>query len=248
MGPVILLILLAVLIGSLSQRVTGMGFAMVSAPFLVLLMDPIAGVVLVNLCGIVSSVLVLSRTHREVDWSRAWRLIVTAIVGTVPGALLAVALPGHALEILIGALVVVSLTTSMILTRYARPVRLGMPALAVSGLTAGAMSSAAGVGGPALSALALLTRWEQRSFAATIQPVFVAVSSSAVIMKLVFDHDAWPGLAWTTWVLIFVALGAGQLLGEWLSRIVPVSGARAGMLILAFLGGFLTIARGLGLM
>jgi uncharacterized membrane protein YfcA len=110
------------------------------------------------------------------------------------------------------------------------------------------MSSAAGVGGPALSALALLTRWEQRSFAATIQPVFVAVSSSAVIMKLVFDHDAWPALAWPTWVLIFVALGSGQLLGEWLSRIVPVSGARAGMLVLAFLGGFLTIARGLGLM
>ena len=248
MGPVIFLILLAVLIGSLSQRVTGMGFAMVSAPFLVLLMDPIAGVVLVNLCGIASSVLVLSRTHREVDWSLAWKLIVTAVVGTVPGALLALALPGHALEILIGALVVVSLTSSLVLTRFTRPVRLGVPAIATAGLAAGAMSSAAGVGGTALSTLALLTRWEQRSFAATIQPVFVAVSSSAVVSKLVFDHDAWPGLAGSTWVLILVALAAGQLLGEWLARIVSVSAARAGMLVLAFLGGFLTIARGLGLM
>jgi hypothetical protein len=49
-------------------------------------------------------------------------------------------------------------------------------------------------------------------------------------------------------VLILVALAAGQLLGEWLARIVSVSAARAGMLVLAFLGGFLTIARGLGLM
>lgn len=248
MGPVILLILLAVLVGALSQRITGMGFALVSGPFLVLLMDPISGIVLVNLCGVLSSIIVLSRTFREVEWPAAWKLTVCAVAGTVPGAYLAVLLPGHALEILIGALVVVSLTSSLVLTRLADPARRGNRAILTAGLTSGAMSAAAGVGGPALSALALLTRWEQRSFAATIQPVFIAVSTSSVIMKLVFDHGAWPSLDTTTWALILAALVAGQVLGEWLSRIVPVGAARVGMLSLAFLGGALTIARGMGVM
>src|SRR5699024_3197538 len=122
MGPVILLILLAVFIGALSQRLTGMGFALVSGPFLVLLMDPLAGVVLVNLCGIVSSLIVLWRTYREADWKLAGGLIVAATVGTLPGALLAVLMPGAALEVFIGALVVVALTSSLVLNLYAPPI------------------------------------------------------------------------------------------------------------------------------
>lgn len=245
MGPVILLILLAVFIGALAQRVTGMGFAMVSGPFLVLLLDPLAGVVLVNLCGLTSSLIVLWRTYREVDWKLAAGLIVTSVLGTIPGALFAVLMPARALEIFIGSLVIVSLTSSLVLNRYAPPLPRNRASVGLTGLASGAMSASAGVGGPALSALALLSRWEQRSFAATIQPVFVATSSAAVVTKLVFDPSGWPSLEGSTWLLLLAALVGGQVLGEWLSRITPVQAARTGMLALAFLGGLLTIGRGL---
>ncbi|HLS34168.1 MAG TPA: sulfite exporter TauE/SafE family protein [Brevibacterium sp.] len=246
MGPVILLILLAVFIGALSQRLTGMGFALVSGPFLVLLMDPLAGVVLVNLCGIVSSLIVLWRTYREADWKLAGGLIVAATVGTLPGALLAVLMPGAALEVFIGALVVVALTSSLVLNLYAPPIPRNTGTVTATGLVSGVMNASAGVGGPALSALALLSRWEQRSFAATIQPVFAVMGVSSVVGKLVFDQDAWPVLDGATWALLLAALVGGQVLGEWLSRITPVQAARTGMLALAFLGGLLTIGRGLG--
>lgn len=248
MGLVIILILLAVFVGALAQRITGMGFALVSGPFLVLLIDPLAGVVLVNLCGFTSSVIVLWRTYREVNWKLAGGLIVAATVGTVPGALLAVLMPSHALEVFIGAIVIVSLTSSLILNRYAQPVSRNAGTVVAAGLASGVMNASAGVGGPALSAFALLTRWEQRTFAATIQPVFVVMAASSVIMKLVFDRDAWPVLEGSTWLLILGALVGGQVLGEWLSKIIPVHAARTGMLVLAFLGGFLTIGRGIGVM
>ena len=45
------LVIAAVLIGSSMQRITGMGFALVAAPFLVLLLGPIDGVIVVNVCG-----------------------------------------------------------------------------------------------------------------------------------------------------------------------------------------------------
>ena len=54
------------------------------------------------------------------------------------------------------------------------------------------MSAAAGAGGPAVSAYAVLTRWEQRKFAATLQPFLVVGTTSAVIFKAVFDHGSWP--------------------------------------------------------
>ena len=248
MGSVIILILLAVFVGALAQRVTGMGFAMVSGPFLVLLLDPLSGVVLVNLCGLTSSLIVLWRTYREVDWRLAAGLIVTCVLGTLPGALFAVVMPARGLEIFIGSLIVVTLTLSLVLNRFAPPMRRSWTAVGVTGLISGAMSSSAGVGGPALSTLALLSRWEQRSFAATIQPVFVATSSAAVMSKLLFDPSGWPDLDGVTWALLLGALVGGQVLGEWLSRITPVQAARTGMLALAFLGGLLTIGRGLGVL
>ena len=61
-----------------------------------------------------------------------------------------------------------------------------------------------------------------------------------------FDPTGWPSLDGATWALLLGALVGGQVLGEWLSTITPVQAARVGMLTLAFLGGLLTIGRGLG--
>lgn len=246
MGLAIILILLSVFVGAFAQRVTGMGFALVSGPFLVLLIDPLAGVVLVNLCGFVSSVIVLSRTYRDVEWKTAGFLTVACVVGTIPGAFLAVAIPSHALETLIGSLVIASLAASLLLNRYSRALTRSPASIAVSGVASGVMNAAAGVGGPPLSALAVVSRWEQRAFAATIQPVFVVMAASSVAAKLLFDSGSWPELDLVTWALILGALAGGQLMGEWLSRKIPMRAARTGMLTLAFLGGILTMSRGLG--
>ncbi|GAA2092712.1 MULTISPECIES: sulfite exporter TauE/SafE family protein [Brevibacterium] len=249
MQLVIVLILLAVLVGALAQRITGMGFALVSGPFLVLLLDPVPGVVLVNVCGLVSSIIVLARTYREVEWKFSGCLALGGMIGAFPGALLAVALPSHALEILIGALVVAALAASLLLGRVlTRPLTRRKRGAVITGLASGAMNSAAGIGGPALSAFSVLTRWEQRSFAATIQPVFVVMAAFSILSKLVLDHGAWPSLGLGTWALILAALVIGQLAGELLSRVTPVTLARNGMLVLAFLGGILTILRGLGVL
>lgn len=56
-----LLLALAVFVGAAMQRLTGMGFALVSAPFVVLIMGPVTGIVLVNVCGALSSLLILFR-------------------------------------------------------------------------------------------------------------------------------------------------------------------------------------------
>ncbi|MBE4694578.1 MULTISPECIES: sulfite exporter TauE/SafE family protein [Brevibacterium] len=247
MEPVVVLILAAVFVGALSQRVTGMGFGLVSGPFLVLLLDPVSGVILVNLCGIIASGTVFARTWREVEWPVFWKLAVGTVAGTVPGALLTTALLTAPLQILIGALIIASLAVSLIIGRFGATIPANFGTQFTSGFVSGTMSAAAGAGGPAVSAYAVLTRWEQRPFAATLQPFLVVGTGSAILAKALLDEGAWPRLDPTIWVGIGIVLVAGLLGGDLLARRLPPTTARIAMIVLAFGGGAATLAKGLGL-
>ena len=242
--PVVVLIFFAVFLGALSQRVTGMGFGLVSGPFLVLLLDPFSGVILVNICGIVASFSVFVRTFAEVEWPPFRHLALGAVIGTVPGALLSSSMPTPPLQILIGALIIVSLISSLTLGRLGRSIPANLGTRMTAGLFSGAMSAAAGAGGPAVSAYAVLTNWEQRSFAATLQPFLVVGTASAVVMKVIVDGGAWPHLEIGVWIGLGLVLVAGLLGGDRLARHIDVGVARIGMLVLAFGGGIAALVKG----
>lgn len=245
MSLVFLLITAAVFVGASAQRLTGMGFALVVSPFLVLLLGPVAGVMIVNACGVVSSAIVWSRTHRDVDWRLVRILVLFALLGVIPGGWLSTALPGPVMHIVIGLMIVLALTISLTFTRSERAFPQSMPVTGSAGLASGFMSAAAGVGGPALSVFAILTRWEHRAFAATMQPYFVAAGLMALGSKLLFEPTAWPTLPAPAWLAMAIALLAGQVFGEWLSTRIPVSLARLLMIVLAFGGGIATLAKGI---
>ena len=245
MEPVVVLILFAVFLGAVSQRVTGMGFGLVSGPFLVLLLDPFSGVVLVNICGIVASGTVFVRTWREAEWGAFWKLSLGTVIGTIPGALLAAALPAPPLQKLIGVLIIASLISSMIIGRTGKTMPANFGTKVATGILSGTMSAAAGTGGPAVSAYAVLTKWDQRRFAATLQPFLVVGTTSAVIFKAVFDQSAWPQLAAPAWIGIAAVLIAGLVCGDWMSKKVESSTARIAMIILALGGGTATLVKGL---
>ena len=76
----------AVAVGAATQRVTGLGFSLVSAPFLVLLLGPFAGVLVANVLGVAVSSLVLAQLWRDVDLRRALLLTVPALVAGFVGA------------------------------------------------------------------------------------------------------------------------------------------------------------------
>ena len=243
--PVVVLILFAVFLGALSQRVTGMGFGLVSGPFLVLLLDPFSGVILVNICGIVASFSVFVRTFAEVEWPPFRHLALGAVIGTVPGALLSSSMPTPLLQILIGALIIVSLISSLTLGKLGRSIPANLGTRMTAGLFSGAMSAAAGAGGPAVSAYAVLTNWEQRSFAATLQPFLVVGTASAVVMKVIVHGGAWPHLEFGVWIGLGLVLVAGLVGGDRLAHHIDVGIARIGMLVLAFGGGIAALVKGI---
>ena len=74
-----------VFVGAVAQRVAGLGFAMLASPFLVLLLGPHEGVLLVNICGVVSSTLITPRVWKDINWSAFRWLAAFSVVGSVIG-------------------------------------------------------------------------------------------------------------------------------------------------------------------
>ena len=169
------LVLAAVVMGAGMQRVTGMGFALVAAPFLVLLLGPVEGVVLVNVCGAVTAGAIIFRVVKDIDWKRYGALAASALLGIIPAAILIRLIPAPVLEISIGVILAVGLTVLLVLKSATLPQRRRY--LLTAGGLSGFMNTAAGVGGPAVSMYSIATRWQHKSFAATMQPYFFTIGT-----------------------------------------------------------------------
>ncbi|WP_175471584.1 TSUP family transporter [Geodermatophilus telluris] len=232
----------AVAAGAVTQRVTGLGFSLVAAPFLVLLTGPVTGVLVANALGVAVALLVLGQVYRDVDLRRGVLLLVPALAAVVPGALLARAVPVAVLQVLVGGTVVLSLLAVLALGRWGVG---GPPGPAhpgttlVAGAATGFLTATAGVGGPALTAYAVATRWAQSAFAATAQLCFAAVGATAVAVR------GMPVLPGTTWASAAAALAAGVVGGTALATRVPPAVARTGALTIALAGGLATVVDGL---
>ena len=233
----------SVLVGAFAQRVTGMGFALIAAPALVVLLGPFDGVIIVNACAVLSSLLILPRVWRFIDWSRFGWLVVPAVVGTGAGALVAARLPGPVLQLGIGILVVVALTISLVVTRTEHVATGRAPAI-VTGAASGFMNAAAGVGGPALSIYAVATRWPQAAFAATAQPYFVVIGLSSLLGKLAASGWVPPEVDPGVWPVSIAALLVGLVLGDVLGTRISHSAARTAVIVIAYLGGVAAIVDG----
>jgi uncharacterized membrane protein YfcA len=232
-----LLLGLGVFAGASTQRVTGLGFALVSSPLLVLVAGPFQGVLLANLLGLTVSSAVLWATRRQVEVRRALLLALPALALVPVGAWVARRLPAPTLLVIVGALVVVALVAVLVSER-ARIFRGPVGAIAAGGLS-GFMNVTAGVGGPAMVLYAKSTGWEHRKFAATFQLYSVILNLASIAAK------GWlPRLPATELLTSFGALVLGIAAGQLLARRISVAGARRAVETLALAGGVATVVKG----
>lgn len=237
-----ILVVAAVLIGAALQRITGVGFALVVTPFLVLLLGPVEGVLLVNVTGALTSGLILLQVLREVEWRRYAVIAPASLIGIALGAIVVAAVPAPVLDLGIGLLLAAALTTMLVLRRVVLRPTLGRAIIA--GALSGLMNTTAGLGGPAVTAYAIATRWPQESFRATAQAFFFTIASLALAAKLGLGGAALPELSVVLWVAVGVASVLGMVLGARLVSVLPVDGTRIALLAVSFLGAAATIARG----
>ncbi len=237
------LVLIAVVAGALAQRLAGLGFGLLVAPVLVVLLGPFDGVMIVNLCGAVSSLLILSRVWRHVEWKRYAGLAASALLGVVPGAWLASNVPAAALEIGIGVLLIIALSASQHLNRRSFHATGPVPMVSL-GFSSGLMNAAAGVGGPAITAYAIATRWDQKGFGATLQPYFITTGLSSLLGKYLFSGGHLPALAGWQWLSILAGMVVGIAAGDLLSGRIRPALVRGIVIGIAYAGAVGTLAKG----
>lgn len=235
---------LAVLAGAVAQRVSGMGFALLASPVLVLLLGPFDGVLLVSICGVISAGLVITQVWSQVNWRQYLLITPPALLAIIPGALVAVRFEGPVLQITVGLILVSALTTSLLL-RWAGHITPRTATGLIAGGASGFMNATAGIGGPAISVHAVLTRWDQRAFAATLQPHFVTTGVVAFSVKALTAEGGLPDYDWSLWVVIVACTIVGLLLGGRLAQWISTPVAQLTVIVLSYATATVAIVDGI---
>ncbi|MEV7117198.1 TSUP family transporter [Kitasatospora griseola] len=226
-----------VLVGATVQRLSGMGFALIAAPVLVLVLGPAGGVGLANCASGVISVLGLAVGWRGVRAGRMVPLVLAAAVTVPLGARLATVAPEAVLLAAIGT-VVSAVSVAVMLGVRAAALR-GVPGAVVAGAAGGLLNAAAGVGGPPVSLYAANCGWSAREFLPNAQFFGLAVNVMSLSAK------GLPALSTPQWTVAACAVAVGTVAGHLMAGRVPDRPVRRLVLGLALAGGLLTLFRGL---
>lgn len=228
----------AVLVGVVLQRITGSGVGAVSAPPLILILGPFAGVQVLHAVAALCSLVLLVSCWRDVDWRRTAILTATAVVATPLGVVLALALPEAALQIAVGLVMLAAVFTVEALARtWLLRSRLGIVGVGVLG---GIANGTVGQAGPLVSAYALASRWELPRFVASMQVCWFVVNAAAAAFK---------GLPPTPPLFALILLGSlavGFVVSTPIARAMPRSVALRCLRIVAVVGSVAVLAKGVG--
>ncbi|AOR37200.1 hypothetical protein BFF78_19925 [Streptomyces fodineus] len=226
-----------VLLGGCVQWLTGMGFALVAVPGLVLLLGPADGVVLANCAAGAISVVGLAGGWRRVRPAAMVPLCLAAACTVPAGAWMTRQLPRPVLLLVMGALVTVAV---LLVMRGARVAALrGGKGAVTAGALGGFMNAAAGVGGPPVSLYALNAGWTVREFVPNAQFYGVAVNAFSIAA------NGAPRLTAPQWAVAGAAMTAGALIGHTIAPRIPEHLARHLVLLLALAGGGTAMTKGL---
>lgn len=230
-------VLLAVLVGTLAQSVSGIGFALVCGPLLVAALGPQDGVRLAVLLSLVLNLVLLARLWREVDVRTTLLLLVPAAVTTPLFAVLVRRLPERAGAAAAGTVVLVGVAVLALGVRWhaARG-----PGGAVAAGVLGALTNVlAGVAGPVVALWAANAEWPHQVQRASLQALFLGVN--CVALPSLGAPRVGPDLL----AGCLGALAGGALLGVPLSRRIGETAARRTTLALAGAGGAVVLLRAL---
>lgn len=234
----ILLVCVAVWLGAATQRITGLGFALVAAPFLVLVTGPAEGVSLGNALSGVLCMVVVATAWRSIQWRRVLTMFIPAVVGISFGALVASSVSASTLLIGVGSVAVVAVLAVILSRRTALlPGRRGA---IIAGALSGFMNTTAGLGGPMVAVHSASERWPREAFVGTAQVFLLGVNALSLTLKGL--PATLPPVIWGA-SLIAVAVGAGT--GHILSPYIPERAGTTVVLGLALAGSCAAVLRGL---
>lgn len=238
-GEVVALVLIgvAVLVGSVVQGLVGLGVGLVSAPVVTLLAPSLMPGTLLWM-GLLTPALTLLVDRHDIDWDgMAWG-IPARIPGTVLGVLLVGWFSHRELGIAVGAMVLISVLVTWRAVRL--PINRGT--LVAAGFLSGVGATTTSIGGPPIAVL--YQHQPARRLRSTLA-VYFALGAAFSLVALAITGD----LTWHQTVVAAV-LAPGVPLGLWLARVLhrtlDLRSIRSGVLVVCAASALLLLLRSLG--
>lgn len=237
------IVFLTAFAGACLQRISGMGMGLLAAPVFALVLGPIVGVMVVNVLAAINALINSVSARSFIDWRRFWLIGPVMILGAIPAVYLVEHMSVAWLQILVGSMLVIALTV-VTFGQSRVPVANGATPAVTSGIVGGFMNTIAGVAGPAITVYAQAARWEQRSFAATLQPLFVVSGVVSFAGKFLADAADMASVPTLIWPVGLMAMTLGIISGKHLSARVSRNAARKVAITVATLGALTAVVRG----
>lgn len=253
------LVVISVLLGATLQRISGIGFAIVSAPFMVIALGPIPGIIVVQCCGVIAAIMVMIRVWDDIEWKRYLQLLPPTFLGVACGSILAPNLPQGVAQVCVGVILVASLLTLAVQRRRSKSQSSGQQSIntqppatpkdsliktAIAGGAAGFITPLAGAGGVAMSVYQRAIAWDQRRFLATVQPFFVTLSAVTVVSLLITTTDMPLSFPLSWWLMVLATIITGLILGELGARRFSSHKAANITLAVSWIGAIIAIVDG----
>lgn len=219
----------AVAAGAVSQGVTGIGFSLVCAPFLIAALGPRDGVRTALVLSSALNIALIARDHRRVLVREGLALLVPAVLAT---PVLAWALSHVRSSVLTATAGVLTIVSAAVLASGVRwHMARGLGGAAVAGVVSAAMNLIGSIGGPAAAIYAVNAEWPPARMRPTLQTFFLVTNVVAIASLGIIAVSP----------VLFVALAVGWLGGLALSGRVPDHAARAATLSVAAAGGVVAV-------
>lgn len=239
----VIAVFIVILVGSFMQRISGMGLGLVGGPVLSLLLGPIAGIMVINVLAIINAGLTTISVRKDVDRTQFALISSVLILGAIPGALLILVVSVAWLQVIVGVLLLLALLVVILAQNYIPPIAGKAPAL-LAGMVGGFMNTLAGLAGPAITVYAQASRWNQRTYAATLQPIFFVAGCLSITVKILFGSGSLLGIYPGIFIAGIAAMFIGIHLGTRATKLIAQTQARKLALLLALLGGVSVLIRG----
>ncbi|MDO5729621.1 MAG: sulfite exporter TauE/SafE family protein [Actinomycetaceae bacterium] len=233
-----------IVLGSIVQSISGMGFGLVTVPIFVALYGPIEGVLWGNVVGMITALTLMVQKRENIDWGIAGRFSLASVPAIVITVLAMRQLESASLDLYVGGLMLVMVTFGLVAPKL--PEANGKIYDYITGFVGGFLSASVAQSGPAMTAYAQATRWNQLKFAATLQPYFLAMNVVNIPLKMTVSIDrASSTLSIPTLLIGAMGIAAGTLLAKRLIAFVSAQTARKFAMAVAFVGATLVLFRGL---
>jgi uncharacterized membrane protein YfcA len=233
----------AVFFAAIVRGTTGFGFALIFAPILLILLEPKSVVVVTLLLGLLSNIVVVTTSLRNIRW----RWITPALIGIVAGIPLGVftitVISSSALKIMIGGVVV--LFAIPLALGFTRAFRRERPVAALAGFGSGFLASATSLGGPPLVLFMHNQDWRKEAIHPSLAACFLLTTSGSLLGLLISGLVKAPTVL--TAASLTPALLAGTVPGMFAFRRIKERPFRILSIIIVFSAGVVAVLSGLGI-